>query len=80
MSLPWDRWGQLMANDELKLTPEDHEAGNGFLHFCDEWDGLLIEKGDPEFKCCSCSFSDAFDKVTGKLVNKETGPAVSPLA
>ena len=25
-----------------------------YLHFCDEWDGLLINIGDPEFKVCRC--------------------------
>lgn len=24
------------------------------LHFCNEWDGLLIEEGDPEFEACLC--------------------------
>lgn len=25
-----------------------------FLHFCQEWDGLLINKDDVEFKHCRC--------------------------
>lgn len=24
------------------------------LHFCIEWDGLVIERRDPEFKYCRC--------------------------
>ena len=25
-----------------------------FLHYCWEWDGLLIDRCDPEFSCCKC--------------------------
>lgn len=50
-----------------KLTPEDHRIAAGFLHFCDAWDGLLIDKSDPEFRHCECTFSDEFDPETGKL-------------
>lgn len=25
-----------------------------YLHWCAEWDGLLIDKGDPEFEVCTC--------------------------
>jgi hypothetical protein len=25
-----------------------------FLHWCSEWDGLLIDKNDPEFEVCTC--------------------------
>lgn len=67
MTLPIGRYEELMRDPKLKLTPADHEASNGFLHFCDEWDGLLIDKDDPEFSCCSCAFSTEFDPVTGKL-------------
>ena len=24
------------------------------LHFCNEWDGMLIDKTDPEFEVCLC--------------------------
>ena len=50
-----------------KLTPADHELAAGFLHFCDDWDGLLIDREDPEFDCCHCTFSDDYDAATGKL-------------
>lgn len=26
------------------------------LHFCPNWDLLLIEENDPEFECCTCGF------------------------
>ncbi len=29
-----------------------------FLHWCQDWDGLLINKGEPEFDSCGC-----FDKA-----------------
>lgn len=25
-----------------------------YFHFCDEWDGLPIDKGEPEFSACQC--------------------------
>ena len=25
-----------------------------FLHWCPDWDFLLIDKGDSEFECCTC--------------------------
>lgn len=50
-----------------RLQPEDQALAGGFLHFCDEWDGLLIDQTDPEFECCTCLFSADFDKVTGKV-------------
>ena len=27
---------------------------NKFKHACPEWDGLVIDKGDPEFDACLC--------------------------
>jgi hypothetical protein len=57
----------LERDPTLALTPADHEAAHGFLHFCDEWDGLLIDQADPEFECCSCTFSAEYDPETGKL-------------
>lgn len=69
MSLPYTRWRELNLNLELTLQPEDHLQANGFLHFCHEWDGLLIERGTPEFDCCSCRFQyPDFDPFTGKAV------------
>lgn len=65
--LPFSRYMELSRNLNLKLTREDHEQARGFLHFCNEWDGLLIDRDDPEFECCSCSFSAEFDPETGKL-------------
>jgi hypothetical protein len=53
-----------------QLTPEDHEAAAGFLHFCDDWDFMLIDKNDKEFECCSCIFGPDYDPETGKLVKR----------
>ena len=50
-----NRFIELMKNDELDLTEE--EIGHG-VHFCAEWDGLLIGPMNPEFDCCTC-FSKA---------------------
>lgn len=30
-----------------------------YLHFCSEWDGLLIDKGDVEFESCQCLEQEA---------------------
>lgn len=65
--MPSARCRYLELNFDAKLTRDDHAAAAGFLHFCDEWDGLLIDRDDPEFECCSCTFNDEFDPDTGKL-------------
>jgi hypothetical protein len=67
IGLPSKRRAELERDLTLNLTPEDHALAGGFLHFCDEWDGLLIDRDDPEFEFCSCQFSDEFDPDTGKL-------------
>lgn len=46
-----ERWEQLMANEELSLTPEEILAR---WHFCPEFDGLLIGPGMDEMKSCLC--------------------------
>lgn len=56
-ALPWSRVKKLQYDFNERLTPEDHETAGGFLHFCDEWDGLLIDRTDDEFGCCSCLFA-----------------------
>jgi hypothetical protein len=49
------------------LQLEDHALAGGFLHFCHDWDYLLIDQTDPEFDCCHCVFVDPrFDPKTGK--------------
>ncbi|MBM6577943.1 hypothetical protein KCP91_16280 [Microvirga sp. SRT01] len=53
---------ELETDLSARLTPADHASAGGFLHFCDEWDGLLIDQTDDEFQCCSCQFSDEFDE------------------
>jgi hypothetical protein len=70
-ALPLKRYMELSRDLGLSLTPEDHSAAGGFLHFCDEWDGMLIDRTDDEFDCCSCTFTDEFDPKTGKLRPKE---------
>ena len=49
---------------EVKLSAAEAEAIKSewkeihrwkpYLHWCREWDGLLIDKGDPEFEACLC--------------------------
>lgn len=45
-----NRMRELELNDG-ELTKEEIEEG---WHFCIEWDGLLIKRGDPEAECCNC--------------------------
>lgn len=37
-----------------KKVPLEEFIKSPYLHFCCEWDGLLIEEGDPEFEACDC--------------------------
>ena len=63
----WARVRHLTLDFSARLSPEDHQRSAGFLHFCDEWDGLLIDKSDPEFDCCGCLFRyPDYDPFTGK--------------
>lgn len=47
-----ERYQALMRDEALRLTPE--EVAEGWF-FCCEWDGLLIQRGDPESECCTCA-------------------------
>jgi hypothetical protein len=47
-----NKWAWTMAG---LIPPEELEA-HPTLHFCTEWDGLVIEEGDPEFEACLCFF------------------------
>jgi hypothetical protein len=39
---------------EEGIIPLDELDKRPTLHFCYEWDGLVIEEGDAEFECCNC--------------------------
>lgn len=43
-------------NPTLTLTEDERRLGGRFLHFCYDWDGMLIDHTDPEFECCNCEF------------------------
>jgi hypothetical protein len=68
--IPIERIAFLEAKLSAQLTADDHAAAAGFLHFCDDWDFMLIDKNDPEFECCSCIFGPEYDSETGKLTNE----------
>lgn len=36
-----------------EATLTDDEIEQGYV-FCCEWDGMLINKNDPEAECCHC--------------------------
>lgn len=57
-----------LENKELgRTTLEDHALAGGFLHYCPDWDYLLIDQTDIEFDACSCDFGDIIDPKTGKF-------------
>jgi len=45
-------------NDCCKKTLEEEykeiKRQRPYLHWCPEWDGMLIDEKDPEFECCAC--------------------------
>lgn len=49
MTMTTGRWGELMRDDSLELTPEEIKAG---WHFCVEFDGLLVGPGMDELQFC----------------------------
>jgi hypothetical protein len=36
------------------VIPKECSFMNERLHFCPDWDGLLIDDSDPEFEHCRC--------------------------
>ena len=38
----------------LGRVPDDIAEKNPTLHFCPEWDEMLIEEDTPEFESCNC--------------------------
>lgn len=63
MPMTLTRRHELEGNPGLQLT--DQEVAEGYRFCMCEWDGLLIQEGDPEAKFCGCWF----DKE-GRLVVK----------
>lgn len=47
-----ERYNELMRNDASELTLGEIARG---LHFCLDWDGLLIGPGMDEMKSCTCA-------------------------
>lgn len=45
------RYRELSTNLKLKLTQKEINEG---WFFCCEWDGMLINKDEPEASCCGC--------------------------
>jgi hypothetical protein len=46
------------CREAIKQQWEEIERWKPFLHFCCEWDGLLIDFGDAEFDACGCFIKD----------------------
>ncbi len=49
MTLLKERMIEILERTEINNYLERRKA-----HFCDEWDGLFIDKDSPEFECCLC--------------------------
>lgn len=47
-------WKEKWEWMEQGKIPEDVAKANPTLHFCMEWDELLIEETDGEFDYCHC--------------------------
>jgi len=62
-----ERVAFLERHPTAPVMAEDHALAGGFLHFCIEWDDLLIDQTDPEFESCTCRFPSYYDQKTGKL-------------
>lgn len=56
-----ERWNYLMrpftGDEYITLTAEELNAG---WHWCEEWDGLLINVDHDEFVLCQCDFMAKF--------------------
>ena len=42
------------AVDKLGVISDELKKLYPTLHFCYEWDLMLVDDGMPEFECCSC--------------------------
>ncbi len=49
------RWRELMNDDAKMLTPDEKSKG---WHFCNDWDGLLINAGDGQEGDYCCCFTE----------------------
>lgn len=46
----------------LKKEWEEIHRWKPTLHWCPDWDYLLIQKGQAEFECCGCFQTEAKDE------------------
>lgn len=49
----------LIALARLGIEYREIKHFKPYLHFCSEWDGLPIDKNDPEFEVCTCFSKNA---------------------
>lgn len=45
-----EKW-EMTINGEI---PDEAKEKSPYIHFCSDWDELVIEEGDPEFESCNC--------------------------
>jgi len=55
-----ERWYDVEYN-QANLTQKEINQG---WHFCQDWDGMLVGPGMPEFDSCLCCISGVEDSVT----------------
>lgn len=56
---------QAVENEWREIT-----SWKPFLHWCDEWDGLLVDEKDAEFEACNCFEKDKHGaKIPWKAVH-----------
>lgn len=45
---------EIHSYEKAGRFPKPLKEQNPTLHFCKEWDFMLIDKTDPEFEACLC--------------------------
>ena len=45
---------ELKQIDSVGVVTRNQGIKYPYLHWCHEWDGMLIDDSDPEFDCCLC--------------------------
>jgi len=68
-----ERYHELMSNADLQLTKEELKAG---WRFCNDYDGLLVNKDQPP--CNECGYAEGCNKDLTGLGKPTQNPECSP--
>jgi hypothetical protein len=53
-SVYFQKWTKKIWEAAIESEYKEIRRQRPFLHWCYEWDGMLIDKNDPEFEVCTC--------------------------